>query len=117
MRDLNTLNRFRQRDLEMKLFGIIGGATEGVFIIPRGNVELRCIAANGGGWDHVSISVHGRIPTWAEMCFIKEQFFEDDEVAMQLHPAKKNYINFHPNTLHLWRPHADVIPLPPLDYV
>ena len=39
---------------------------------------------------------------------------EDDEVVMQLHPAKKDYINNHPCCLHLWKPEKEEIPLPPL---
>jgi hypothetical protein len=31
----------------------------------------------------------------------------------QLHPAKADYVNQHPNCLHLWKPTTDTIPLPP----
>jgi hypothetical protein len=47
------------------------------------------------------------------MCFVKELFWSDDEVFMQLHPAKRDYIDCHPYCLHLWRPTQLVIPLPP----
>lgn len=66
--------------------------------------ELFVIASDGDGWDHVSVSRVDKTPSWEEMCFIKGIFFKDDEVAMQLHPAKKDYINQHPYCLHLWRP-------------
>jgi hypothetical protein len=33
--------------------------------------------------------------------------------VMQLHPARVDYINFHPHCLHLWRPVDATIPLPP----
>jgi hypothetical protein len=86
-------------------------------------VELRVIASRGGGpaelggddpysrWDHVSVSLADRCPTWEEMCFIKELFFERHEPAMQLHPVK-DYVNNHPYCLHLWRPRDAEIPLP-----
>lgn len=85
-------------------------------------ISLRVIASRGGGpaelygagenWDHVSVSLYDRCPTWEEMCFIKELFFERDEPAIQLHPVK-DYINNHPYCLHLWRPLEEAIPLPP----
>lgn len=49
---------------------------------------------------------------WEQMNKIKEIFFNDDEVVIQIHPAKKDYINKHPYVLHLWRPQNVEIPLP-----
>lgn len=65
-------------------------------------------------WDHVSVSLpdNSRCPTWDEMCFIKNLFFRDDETVVQFHPKKSEYINNHPYTLHLWRPHAYDYSLP-----
>lgn len=117
MRDLNTLNKFREAEVERKLYGAKGGSTEGVFCIPAGNVDLRVIASAGGGWDHVSVSLRNRCPTWQEMCLVKDAFFEDTEIVMQLHPSKDKYVNIHMYTLHLWRPHDAEIPTPPLRYV
>jgi hypothetical protein len=37
-------------------------------------------------------------------CFVKNLFWEEEEVVMQLHPATSQYVNYHPNCLHLWRP-------------
>jgi hypothetical protein len=65
------------------------------------------------GWEHVSVSTKHRTPNWTEMCFVKDLFWNDDEVVMQLHPAKSEYVNYHPNCLHLWRPLNAEIPLPP----
>lgn len=94
-----------------------GGASYGFFVIPyRGHI-LRAISSGNNpdwsDWEHVSVSLEHRCPTWEEMQFVKELFWKDDEVVMQLHPAKENYINCHPYTLHLWRPQNDPIPLPP----
>ena len=36
-------------------------------------------------------------PTWEEMCFIKNIFWEEEESAMQLHPPKSDYVNNHPS--------------------
>ena len=64
-------------------------------------------------WEHVSVSCENRTPNWAEMNFVKDLFWHDDEVVMQLHPAKTEYVNCHPHTLHLWRPMIAKIPTPP----
>ena len=75
------------------------------------------IASWGGGWEHVSVCPANRTPDWTEMCAIKDMFWNDDEVVMQLHPAKSNYVNLMPNCLHLWRPIGQEIPVPPILYV
>ena len=78
---------------------------------------LRIIAADGLGWDHVSVSIQGRCPSWDEMCVVRELFFHDDETVMQLHPAKADRINDHNYCLHLWRPQNAEIPMPPIECV
>lgn len=73
------------------------------------------IWSNGGGWEHVSICPYKRshTPTWDEMCKLKDMFFKDDEVVVQYHPAKSEYVNNMPNCLHLWRPIIEKMPTPP----
>lgn len=80
------------------------GTNAGAFLVKYGNIELRVIADDGGGWDHVSVSLPHRIPFWSEMAFVKALFWGDDEVVMQLHVGKADHINTHNNCLHLWRP-------------
>jgi len=80
--------------------------------LPTSRLEFAVIVSNGGGWEHVSVSTAERCPRWEEMQAIKEIFFHDDEVVMQLHPAKKDYVNNHPYCLHLWRPIYEKIPVP-----
>lgn len=69
----------------------------------------------GGGWEHVSIRPikKSHTPTWGEMCALKDAFFREDEVVVQYHPAKSEYVNNVPNCLHLWRPLNDAMPTPP----
>ena len=74
---------------------------------------INIIASWGGGWEHVSASYATRCPTWEEMCMIKEIFWDDSEVVMQLHPEKVEYVNLHPYCLHLWKPMDQKIPTPP----
>ena len=73
------------------------------------------IWSNGGGWDHVSVCPFKRThtPTWDEMCKLKDDFFRDDEVVVQFHPAKSEYVNNLPNCLHLWRCQSGDFPTPP----
>lgn len=97
------------------------GTNSGAFVIRYQSARLRVVASDGMGWDHVSVSLATRCPTWQEMCRIKGLFFKDEEVVMQIHPAKSDYINVHEYTLHLWRPQSKAegeqmpnpIPLPP----
>ena len=44
---------------------------------------------------------------------MKDIFWNEDEVCMQLHPAKENYINNMPYCLHIWKPINQKIPTPP----
>ena len=98
----------------------------GAFLIPKPHdrtLFFSVICSDQLGWEHVSVSllskpkryfhsVH-RCPTWDEMCFIKDMFWDEDEAVMQLHPAKKDYVNNHPYVLHLWKPTTgEKIPTP-----
>jgi hypothetical protein len=85
------------------------GSNNGAFRLPGGIVV---IASDGEGWDHVSVSLQDRCPTWDEMKRAKEMFFTEDEAAFQIFPPKAMYRNFHPFCLHWWRPQGQTIPLP-----
>ncbi len=43
----------------------------------------------------------------------KDMFFKEDEIVVQYHPAKSEYVNNMPNCLHLWRPTNGALPTPP----
>lgn len=80
---------------------------------PRPGIMLGIIVSDGEGWDHVSVSLPNRCPSWEEMCFVKDLFFEPHEVAIQIHPARSEYVNHHPFCLHLFRHQTKSIPTPP----
>lgn len=88
----------------------------GAFAIPASAAKkrplIRIIASDGEGWEHVSVSTATRCPTWAEMCFVKEMFWDEEDAVMQLHPPRSRWVNNHPYCLHLWRPTEVEIPLP-----
>jgi hypothetical protein len=65
------------------------------------------------GYEHLSVSTPVRTPSWDEMCKMKEIFWKDDEVCMQLHPKKEDYVNNMKYCLHIWRPINEKIPTPP----
>ena len=56
-------------------------------------------------------------PSWEVMCIIKNLFFEEDECVVQYHPVKKEYVNFHSGTLHLWKPQKEHLITPPKELV
>lgn len=90
----------------------IDGAN-GLFIFNKNGKKLRAVISDELGWDHVSVSTKTRVPTWKEMCWIKDLFFDDEETVVQYHPKKSAYVNDHPYTLHLWRNQATGHDLPP----
>jgi hypothetical protein len=108
MRDLSELQAYAL------LTGEDGGAYEILYKRPRSatRVRLKVVASHGKGWDHVSVSLAHRTPTWDEMSYVKNMFFHADEAVMQLHVPTAQHINLHEHCLHLWRPQNERIPLP-----
>ena len=84
---------------------------------------IRVIASSGKDqpegwrWDHVSVSLSNRCPTWEEMDYIKRLFFHPEEVCFQLHVSSAEHISNHDYCLHIWRPLEAQIPLPPAEMV
>ena len=82
--------------------------------------NLRVIASSpddypleSDGWEHVSVSTAVRCPTWEEMCFVKDQFWPEEEAVFQLHPPKSQWISNHPFCLHMWRNGKYLLTMPP----
>lgn len=73
--------------------------------------SLLVLASIDKGWEHVSVSSSNGIPTWGEMCKVRKLFWEDEELVIQFHPKKSEYVNLHPNCLHLWRGPAEIMRL------
>lgn len=92
-----------------------GNGNNGAFFIPGrpGRPPFTVVASDGEGWEHVSVSLPDRSPTFEEMCFIKDRFWSADACVMQLHPPRAEWVNNHSRCLHLWRPVGQVIPAPP----
>jgi hypothetical protein len=96
---------------------------DGGYVFPHPKIRLyyyQVIASTGLGWEHVSITLRQtgkqqfvqRCPTWAEMCYIKDLFWNEDETVVQYHPAKTEHVSVHNFCLHLWRPTEVELPTP-----
>lgn len=90
------------------------GEDGGAAIIKYKGLKGTVIWSNGGGWEHVSFNPWtGKTPSWEDMCLIKDIFFEPEEVAIQIHPARSQYVSNLNHCLHLWRCTSAEQPLPP----
>lgn len=127
MKDLRDLEKYRNRQFEEM---VVGGLDEeerqdvGVFEVPVASSKrpLRVIVSSARvpfseGWDHVSVSLPNRCPSWNEMSFVKSLFFHPDEVCFQLHPAESDHISNHEYCLHIWSNPKALISLPPNNFV
>ena len=79
------------------------------FFVPFNGKTLAVCASvdtddKGIKWEHVSVSLKNRLPTWQELKFIKMLFWDPEDEVLQFFPPQSEYINVHKNCLHLWRP-------------
>lgn len=104
MSDFKYLNKYRVRT------GTYGSDDSygftGFFCLLIGGTKVKIIASGDGGWQHVSVSLAyhpNTTPRWDVMCCVKGLFWEDEDVVIQFHPKKSEYISHHHGCLHLWR--------------
>lgn len=130
---LSLLNEYRSRPTETRFgLNLVGESDDhfGCFLVKtKGHPKpLKIIASRfredfpehelaNPPWNHVSVSLPNRTPTWAEMSFVKDLFFEPHEVVMQLHVGEGDHISNHEFCLHLWQPVRVAIPTPPSSMV
>ena len=118
--DSPELDKFRINSEWVKQeIGAYYNRNNAAFVIPYYGVSmLRVIASRAGrGWDHVSVSLPDRPPTWYELEHVRKLLFFDNEVAVQYHVPSQDHVNIHPNTLHMWRPVHKKLPMPPKELV
>lgn len=114
MRSLEEI--YNATNLKINQIGSDGGSG----IIYRGTKPFATVVFSyGGGWEHISMAPlkRSKMPTWDDMCRLKDMFFYEDEVVVQYHPAKKDYVNMIQNCLHLWKPIDETLPVPPSIFV
>lgn len=92
-----------------------GDGFNGLFHFKINGLTVRVIASDGEGWKHVSVSLTGstNVPSWSIMCQIKDIFWDEEDVVVQFHPKKSEYVNNHPGCLHLWQCLTAQFPTPP----
>lgn len=116
------------RDTTDPTFATIAGQPFGHFVFfvdAKRRFQCHVIASSGDElvqWEHVSVRVMNEqgknfTPPWDLMCAVKDMFWDEEETVMQLHPPKSQYVNTHPNVLHLWRHKFFQIPIPPKELV
>lgn len=97
MKNLHTLDKYRLGESERNRYGASGDSGNGCFKVFVQGRSFFVIASNGGG---------------------KDMFFDAEEVVVQYHPAKSQYVNNYPYCLHLWRPNDGTqFPSPPMAFV
>ena len=112
----NVPNKFRVREGKFSSTDDFGN--NGAFHFNDKGYEFWVIASDGGGWDHVSVSINrNRTPSWEQMCFVKEMFWDPFVTVVQFHPRADEYVNCAPNCLHLWRNQNYIHELPPSIFV
>jgi len=109
---MRTLKDIKKRIKELG-FEPAGEGKDGVAFVSQ---YFTAIFSWGKGWEHLSIVLLGNNgpPAWKDMCVFKNAFWGEDETCVQYHPAKKDYVNNHPDCLHIWKPTGRVVlPKPP----
>lgn len=105
MRDrFESMEPHRIRHPELGLGDSHNGCFVLVFDEADPNARMTVIASRDKDWEHVSVSLPHRTPTWNEMDLVKNAFWREDETVMQLHVPRDEHVNFHRYCLHLWRP-------------
>lgn len=96
----------------------------GVFIIPvyydePGIKYYQCIVSDGMGWRHLSVVMLNEkkepantMPSWEDMCYLKDLFWDVTACVVQYHPPHSEYVNNHQYCLHLWEPTDFTLPMP-----
>lgn len=106
----------RLTGINAKITGIGGDGMSGIARMLNDKEKgdtFRFVFSWGMGWEHLSVSLPDRCPTWGEMCTFKEIFWLDSEWCVQFHPSKSEYVNNHDYCLHIWKPKKKYLPTPP----
>ena len=101
------------------------GFIDGLYQFPHPKIKnfiFHALVSTMEPWEHVSVTLRpkdkfsklgiNRSPYWPEMCYVKDFFWDKDEVVIQYHPAESDYVSMHPYCLHLWKPIGIVLPVP-----
>lgn len=115
MSDWSFLNKHRVRRGPFGSDDSIGFNGMFEFALPGEARKIRCIASDGAGWRHVSVSfgpTNRSCPSRDLMCRVKDMFWTDEDCVVQFHPPKADYVNNHAGCLHLWQKLDGSQPIP-----
>lgn len=73
------------------------GQANGLLVIVTG-----CLEADNKRWIHVSMSRRSRLPSYEDMCLVKDSFIGRDKLALQLFVPHDKHVNHAKYCLHLW---------------
>ncbi len=119
MKDLKKLDRYRYDKKQPEFIKDNSRRSLiGIFEIPLNKKETVSVIADNGisfpEWEHLSVSTSKRFLTNEEIHFIKDIFFNDDEIVIQIY-SKNNIVKSKKNyCIHLWKLKTEDIPLPPM---
>ncbi len=105
------VEKFRQLDGFFK--STSANKCNGVFNIKHNGNHFSVIASDALDWEHISVSTKKSTPTWDDMCFFKNLFWDVEDCVLQLHPPQEDYVNTCTHCLHLWRHAFNEVQLPP----
>ena len=108
---MKTLNEIKKTP-NLKIETEIKAGLIGTYFERHSGKWLRFVFTFDNNWEHLSVSMPSRDPSWEQMCIMKDIFWEDEEECVQFHPKKSEYINCHPHCLHIWRPVDGMIIVP-----
>lgn len=82
--------------MKIKIPSIVPGSEAFMF---RGCSVI--VGKEKGRW-HLSIAHPKRLPTWEELRDARYEFTPADVTMVMVLPRPEQYVNIHPNCLHLW---------------
>lgn len=59
---------------------------------------------DGSRWIHISLSRKDRLPSWAEITKVKNEFLGEETEAYHIIPKASQHVNLHSYCMHLWSP-------------
>lgn len=81
------------------------GALRGVIVIVSVSEE------EGQVWLHVSASKANAMPSYNDLCAIKDLFVGAERKAIEIHAPRSKHVNINPHVRHLWcRLDGDALP-------
>lgn len=80
-----------------------------LFFVPFNGKNLAVCASvdtddKGIKWEHVSVGLKNRLPTCAELQFVKMLFWDHEDEVIQFFMPQSKCVKLYNNCVHLWRP-------------